>query len=402
MESFKTLVDLFADGHDEGMEGLVRWAKLRPVTDDDIVYLTEKLADSGQVLTFPLSQQTSDVASTGGPTSLSTLLCPLYLRELNVLVPKLGVPGRPAGGIDVLAQIPSYKVRLTRNETERVLGQCGYVHVLADQTYAPLDATLFAYRQRAGGQNIPPLAIASLLSKKKAMGLKSVGLDVRVAEHGNFGRDWEEARFEAERFCRIAALMGIRATCFLTDGSIPYQPYIGRGESLVALAEVFAEPSSGFLLAHAKMCFEMAASTVSDRTGQKPKGSTLLHHFESNLLAQGCNLGAFRNKVAETIKGHRYNMTSTHDGFLDLDLGKLRDIFVSAQKRVINTKDGWSDPCGVILRKAPGEYIKKGDSLASVRADEELYSLISEQLIAAFNVVSSPVLPKPPEVIHNV
>lgn len=400
MESFKTVVDLFANGDDEGMGELVNWVKFRSVTDEDIVYLTETLANSGDVLAFSEQQQTSDVASTGGPSSLSTLLCPLYLRELNVVVPKLGVPGRPAGGIDVLGQLSGYSVQLSRDEIERVLSQCGYVHILADQNYAPLDAALFAYRQKAGAQNVPPLAIASLLSKKMAMGLKCVGLDVRVAEHGNFGKNWEEARLNARRFCRVAKLAGIRATCFLTDGSIPYQPYIGRSESLVALSEVFSGTSSGSLATHAKMCFEMASSTVTNEKVLQPNGSQLLHHFEANLVAQGCHLAEFRSKVTETIEGHSYNISSTDEGFLHVDLGKLRNILVGLQKSAVKNIAGWSDPCGVILRKAPGEYIKNGDDVASLRSDEGLYSTLKEQLAAALNVSPVPVIPKGLEVIR--
>ncbi len=60
----------------------------------------------------------ADVASTGGPSSLSTLLSPLFLRAGGAVVPKLGVPGRPAGGIDCLAQIPGYRTELSAQEVE--------------------------------------------------------------------------------------------------------------------------------------------------------------------------------------------------------------------------------------------------------------------------------------------
>ena len=51
----------------------------------------------------------ADVASTGGPGSLSTLLPPFVLSTLGCNVVKLGVPGRSAGAIDSLATLPGRK-----------------------------------------------------------------------------------------------------------------------------------------------------------------------------------------------------------------------------------------------------------------------------------------------------
>jgi len=402
MSSFKDIADsMAASGDEPSMAALVEWVKTRPVADDDIAYLADKLASSGEVLKLTGLQQPADVASTGGPTSLSTLLCPLYLRETNATVPKLAVAGRPAGGIDVLYQIPGYKIRLTLEEIYRVLTECGYVHILADENYAPLDAALFAYRQRVGAQNVRPLVIASLLSKKVAMGLKSVGLDVRVAEHGNFGANWDEAKDNAQRFCLVAKLLGIEATCFLTDASVPYQPYIGRGESLAALSEVFAETASGLLAEHAKMCFQMAALTVAGDRSVQPGGVRSAHRFEQNLVAQGSHSDAFRRKVAETLEGHKHIIRSPSEGFLHINLEKLRDVLVDVQKQATTDKDGFPDPCGLILRKMSGELVKKGDMIASVRAEDNLFPVLKGRLVAAFGTTASPNVPKSIEVICN-
>jgi hypothetical protein len=66
--------------------------------------LATALASSGEVYD-PHCLLTADVASTGGPSSLSTLLCPLFLRVGGLVVPKLGVPGRPAGGTNMSQSI---------------------------------------------------------------------------------------------------------------------------------------------------------------------------------------------------------------------------------------------------------------------------------------------------------
>lgn len=188
MSSFRALVDSLAlDTPEERAAELVLAARDGAPTEDDLAHLATHLARSGESLQAPDSTHAADIPSTGGPSSLSTLLCPLYLRSMGYVVPKIGVPGRPAGGVDVLAQIPGYRADLTSLEAEKLLRETGYVHLLAADSFAPLDAHLFFLRKRLGAVNVPSLAVASLLSKKLVAGVSVVGLDVRVAPHGNFG-----------------------------------------------------------------------------------------------------------------------------------------------------------------------------------------------------------------------
>ena len=175
--------------------------------------LAEVLANSGTTISFASGEPVADVASTGGPASLSTLLCPIFLRAFGFVVPKLGVPGRPAGGIDVLAQVKGYKVALDPREVRRALDQCGYAHFMAGPEFAPLDASLFQYRQRIGAQEIPSLAVASILAKKIACGLTVAGLDVRVAPHGNFGPDFGSARGSSKILLRRGIRLRHRRSC---------------------------------------------------------------------------------------------------------------------------------------------------------------------------------------------
>lgn len=254
--------DLVARGTEDAMSGIISAAARNALGIDDLFRLADALAKSGQTLDFP-EFLTADLASTGGPGSLSTLLGPLYLRSYGFQIPKLGVPGRPAGGIDVLAQLRGYRFVLSPNDIREVLARCGYAHFLAGMDCAPLDAALFRYRQKAGAQDVPALAVASILAKKIACGVKFAGLDVRVAPHGNFGGTFAEARESARLFCAVAREAGIRAVALLTDARMPYQPYIGRGEALLALKLVSDGRADHWLCEHAHRCRLMAAHTAS-------------------------------------------------------------------------------------------------------------------------------------------
>jgi pyrimidine-nucleoside phosphorylase len=347
---------------DETMAEIVRLAP--NLSDREVARLAKALADSGSLL--ELDGPYTDLASTGGPSSLSTLICPLFLCSLGFKVPALGVPGRPAGGVDVLSTIPGYRVHLVQNEVLRILDECAYAHFLADDVFAPADALLFQYRQRTGAQAEPALVIASLLSKKLALNLKTIGLDVRVANFGNFGTTWEVARSNAARFQRVAAIIGIRATCFLTDASFPYQPFIGRGESLVALDLVFREHCEGTLLEHISACWLMAQTIAEMPDAQPPSGKLLRDIFDRNLAAQGARPEAFDERVAQTLGSPQIQICSNNDGFLKIDLDGLRNVLVKLQQRDQGASQ-FPDPAGVVLLKKVGERVIRGQAIARLR-----------------------------------
>ena len=257
-EFSKIAGNLSASSDESDISAVVLFAAQHELTDFDIAFLADKLANSGTVFNN-LPKNSLDIASTGGPSSLSTLLTPLFLRYMDRAVPKLSVPGRPAGGIDVLATIPNYRIHLQPSEVILCLNKCGYVHFMADENYAPLDAKMFTIRQRIGVQSSVSLVIASILAKKLAVGLKHVGLDIRVGTDNNFGISFEKARLNALRFCSVSHILGINAKCVLTDGSRPYQPMIGRGEALIALNQVFEETAGPWLKTHMTQCWNMAA-----------------------------------------------------------------------------------------------------------------------------------------------
>lgn len=350
------------------MGALVSRAAADALTDEDVAALALGLADSGQRLA--LEPCAADLASTGGPSSLSTLLCPLHLSATGYMIPKLGVRGRPAGGVDVLETIPGYRAALDLDEVRRGLRQAGYVHILADGRWAPLDAALFAYRQRHGHQGIPALVIASILAKKLAAGVTGAGLEVRVAPHGNFGGDLPTARANARRYNTVASLLDLKPVCALTDGSRPYQPYIGRGEALLAVALVLSGRASGWLAEHHDLCMRMSrrvAQTIGVTAHADPSDQESLVSAHAEMLeVHGAGLAAFERRVEEIRCAPREDVPAPHDGIISYDLDRLRHLLVARQRQ---EEDGTfaADPAGVILAAATGASVVKGQPVMSVR-----------------------------------
>jgi len=368
-------------GRDEdGMQRVVEAARDGLLTDDDIAALATVLAQSGAQL--PRDESAADVASTGGISSLSTLICPLQLRARGRSVPKLGVAGRQAGGVDVLQTVPGYNANLDPREAREALARFGYVHLLADERWAPLDARLFAFRQASGTQAEPALVIASLLAKKMAAGTVGAGLEVRVAEHGNFGGDFESARANGRRYLAVAQLLGLRGACVLTDASAPYQPYIGRGEALVALWRVLTGTSDGWLADHVQLCERItAAVTGSVEDGLRPAANLALREAHSQLLeAHGSSWPAFEARAEQVLAARVTDTFAPAAGVVNYDLARLRSLLVQRQREGAVVGSGRpADPAGVVLHARPGGLVDASERLMSVRAegDEEFVRLVA-------------------------
>lgn len=342
---------------------LIDTAKSRSLSHEEVIRLTIALSESGKIETFR-DFKTYDIASTGGPSSLSTLLCPLFLSASGCYVPKLGVPGRPAGGIDVLTQIPDYTTDLNSTKLRYILQSANYAHFISNDIYAPLDAETFDYRKSSGAQAIPELAIASLLSKKIAVDVQNIGLDVRVSLHGNVGSNYESARLFARKFVAIAERFGRSAKCFLTDASVPFQPYIGRGEALVALDDIFSDRGGNWLKGHVQLCKTMADSLVGHNSDIPVEG--LLKAFKKNLNAQGANYSSFA-KVADLVRNQpRLGIYAVEDGYIQYDLATIRS-YITHQQLQQKSTASFSDPLGMELLIHPNSPVNKGQRVISVR-----------------------------------
>lgn len=333
--------------------------------------LAKRLAESGQQWNHP-DKITGDVASTGGPSSLSTLISPLILRLCSLSVPKLGVPGRPAGGIDCLAQISGFQSSLSAEDAKACFNKTGFVHFLANDNFAPLDIRLFKIRQNTGAQSVPTLAAASLISKKLALGVQIAGLDIRTADHGNFGSDQKTARENGKMFIEAAERVNIKARPFLTQGQLAYQPLLGRKESLLALDLLFKGEACRWLSSHYRTCEQIAFACLPENLKKNAPAITplaVLNVFRDTLMGQGGSFDSFQAIADQTRRNHLISVVAQADGYASYHLGRIRKLMTSIQNSAASVTETFPDPIGIWLRKRPGEWCRKGEEIATMRLE---------------------------------
>lgn len=300
------------------------------LTDEAIALLAQTLAASGARLAS--RERSADLASTGGPGSISTIWGPATLVATGSQVAKLGVPGRPAGGIDVLMQINGYRSDLDEIEAEKVLDQCGYVHLLA-------------------------------------------------GPHGNFGANHRAAVANAERYCRVASRLGMRGVCFITDGTSIQQPYLGRGEALIALSLLLDGSEGDWLGQHVKDCEHWCEIlAVKGQPSRRAVAQALL----DNILAQGGDPDSLQERAAAVASGHRLAVTSTGSGTVEFNPGALRQAIIAARRP--DTPGSFDDSAGLILLARPGSKVIHGQPLVSVRCKDAVSPQLLRDVEAAISI----------------
>lgn len=353
----------------EDMYNLCNYLKNNPFSKNEIAELIYVLVRSGKTLSFD-DRQTADIPSTGGPSSLSTIICPLILKEY-CSVPKLGIIGRPAGGIDVLSQIKGYTIKLNQNDIYRVINKTNYCHFISNNEYAPLDSILFQYRNDNNFKDIPSLVIASLLAKKLAVDVKQICLDIRYSEYGNFGKSLREAELLSLNFKAVADLLGIKSSFYFSDNNVLMQPYIGRGEALLAIAELFDGNNNLWLNNHIFDCKKIVESLLQRKIENEHLKSTISTSFIENIEIQKGTLDSFLQISKKTKELHIYEFLAHKNGRLKINIERMRNLIVRIQKKYITAANEFPDPCGIIFYKNQNEIVSVNDLVLTYRVNKQ-------------------------------
>jgi len=87
----------------------------------------------------------------------------------------------------------------------------------------------------------------------------------------------------------------------------------------------------------------------------------------THLVAQGAAIGTWEDAIS-TIRSHpTVDIQAARNGVVAVALGRIRAIIVDMQRASATTKIPFPDPCGVVLRRQPGEEVRRGDRLATIR-----------------------------------
>jgi pyrimidine-nucleoside phosphorylase len=206
----------------------------------ELAVWTEAMLHSGQVMDLShIGAPKVDKHSTGGVgDKVSIPLAPM-VAACGVAVPMMSGRGlgHTGGTVDKLESIPGFRTQLSPEEFASVVEQTGMVLAGQSETLVPADRAIYALRDATGSVPSIPLIASSIMSKKLAVGLGALVLDVKVGR-GAFMKDLDRARLLAETMVGIGKAHHTPVVAILTDMNQPLGRMVGNANEIEESVEV--------------------------------------------------------------------------------------------------------------------------------------------------------------------
>lgn len=374
--------------------------------------LTLAMRDSGDVLTWDLPGPVLDKHSTGGVgDSVSLLLAPA-LAECGAYVPMISGRGlgHTGGTLDKLEAIPGLSTQVSENRLRRITADVGCAIVGATGRIAPADKRLYAIRDVTGTVESLDLITASILSKKLAVSLQALVLDVKIGS-GAFMKTPEEARALARSLVDTANAAGCKTTALITDMNQPIAASLGNALEVIEvmqaltcgcdtpLSEITAALGGevlmdGGLVAKAEQGEALIRAALLDgraatRFGRMVAAQGGPKDFAEN-WARYLPVAPVIHEVKAPKSGYVAAMNGEALGLAVVQLGGGRLVETDAVDPAVGLSD--------LVRL--GQHVEKGEILARVHAARETAALGAEVAVLHALTLTAKV-PEVPPLIHE-
>ncbi len=234
---------------DEQLAAMLMALCIRGASPAETLALVEEMRDSGARWElrdrFPVLL---DKHSTGGVgDSVSLVLAPLVAAcSIPVAMMAGAGLGHTQGTLDKLAAIPGFAVARSRGEALRRLETCGVCFAAQSAEIAPADRKLYALRDVTATVPSLPLIVASIMSKKLALGAAALVLDVKMGS-GAFCKNSRQAWELAEALVGVARAAGMPCRALVTEMNQPLGRHLGCASEVRAALEVLENRGSARL-----------------------------------------------------------------------------------------------------------------------------------------------------------
>ena len=386
-------IAFFTNGFTEGkipdyqMASLLMAICLNGMSAKETAVLTDCMARSGDMLDLSaLGDTTADKHSTGGVGDKTTLIVAPICAAAGVKIAKMSGRGlgHTGGTIDKLESIPGFQVALTEAQFQTQVQKIGLAVTGQTANLAPADKKLYALRDASGTVNSIPLIASSIMSKKLAAGAQNIALDVKCGS-GAFMQTEADARELAQEMVEIGKRCGRNTAAVITNMDVPLGTHIGNALEVTEACHILRGTGDKDLR---ELCLTLSAHLISmslkvpynkayaDAEHQLASGAAFQKLCDmvasqggdsSVLLSTDCFLKASCTHTVKAVQdGYIAHMQTKTVGESASLLGAGRE-----------TKESTIDyAAGIVLLKKTGDFVKRGELLAT------LYAATAEQCLA--------------------
>ena len=200
------------------------------MSDREVSALTECMIKSGETVDLSsIPGMKVDKHSTGGVGDKTSLISAPLAAAAGVVVPMISGRGlgHTGGTLDKLESIPGFRTDLTIEELKAQLAKHHLAFIGQTPEIAPADGKLYGLRDATATVESIALIASSIMSKKIAVGLDAVVLDVKVGT-GAFMKRQVDARRLAQMMVGIGRRMDKRVQALITDMNQPLGYAVGN------------------------------------------------------------------------------------------------------------------------------------------------------------------------------
>ena len=384
------LVEAVMDGSmpDYQLSAWLMAAFLNGLDDDEIMFLTEALAHSGEMLHYPAEHKIIDKHSTGGVGDKTTLVLVPLVASCGAKISKLSGPGLgyTGGTVDKLKSIPGMQLSLDNESFRAQVSAIGCAISGHSANLAPAEGRFYKLRDVTGTVPSVPLITTSIVSKKLAGGAYGYLFDVKSGS-GAFMRSKDEAEKLARKLVQISEKLGKICTAVITDMEQPLGEWVGNAAEVLEAIQVLkgCGPEDtrelcinlgGYMLAMSGLCktYEEGFSVCE----KSLYNGTALNKFRELVEAQGGN-GLVCEEPEKILPSAKfvYKIKAEKTGYLS----KLDALSVGEGLRALGggrlRKEDTIDPAvAVKLCAKTGDPLNRGDTVIEIHynSDDQLKS----------------------------
>ena len=377
-EEIETTIAGYLSGavKDYQMSALLMAIYFSGMEGEEISHLTRTIIDSGETVDLSSIKGTVvDKHSTGGVGDTTTLIIGPILSAYGLPFGKMSGRGlgHTGGTLDKLESIPGLSVDLSMDEIVDATNAIGMAIAGQTANITPADKKLYALRDATATVDSIPLIASSIMSKKLAIHGDCLLLDVKVGD-GAFMKDKESARELAKTMVHIGETFGRKTLAILTAMEEPLGRAVGNAlEVEEAIATLNGEGPEDLTT----LCVFLSTKLIHLAEGGDEKA---IEKKVEELIESGKALDKFRTfiknqggderviddfslfpqaeksfDVISETEGYLSHMPAHEVGIISRDLGAGR----------VTMDDTLDMGAGVYMHKKRGDYVKKGDVLAT-------------------------------------
>jgi pyrimidine-nucleoside phosphorylase len=405
-EEIQHLVDGYTRGDipDYQISAFLMAVYFAGMSDREVSALTESMTNSGSLVDLSSVPGVKvDKHSTGGVGDKTSLIASPIAAAAGVVVPTIAGRslGHTGGTLDKLESIPGFRTDLSLEEFLPLLAEHKLAFIGQTPEVAPADGKLYALRDATATVESIPLIASSVMSKKLALGLDALVLDVKVGA-GAFVKKQVDARRLAQMMVGIGRRLDKRVQALITDMSQPLGYAIGNALEVMEVSQTLqnagpADLTRLSLELAARMIFLGKVAQSLDDAREIAQGKLLdgsgYQKFKDVIAAQGGNPDVLdRFDLLPNATGAQ-EITTSRGGYvsaIDAELIGQASCMVGAGR---NTKEDSIDPAvGVILEVKVGHKIEPDSILCRIYYTSDEHVAEAAELVEdAFRISQQPV-----------